>query len=75
MKHEHKLSQDQQNETAQAAQESRQQASHEFASAEELLRFDAAQTTVPPQVEQRLKQSAGSLPPPRRSWWQNLFGK
>jgi hypothetical protein len=72
MKHELKLSQEQQQE---AAHQSQQQAGQEFATAEELLRFDAAQTIVPQQVEQRLKRSSADLPPPRRSWWKNLFGK
>ena len=72
MKHEHKLSQEQQQE---AAHQSQQQAGQEFATADELLRFDAAQTIVPQQIEQRLKHSSRDIPPPRRSWWKNLFGK
>jgi len=41
-----------------------------------LLRFDAGRTEVPPDVAERLKQSILPLvPPPRRSWWRNLFGK
>jgi hypothetical protein len=74
MKQQSKLSQEQQHEMA-AANESRQEAAREFASAEELLRSDAAQTTVPPQIAQRLKQSVADLPPPRRSWWKNLLGQ
>ena len=72
MKHQSKLSQEQQHN---AAHELRPEAGQEFAGAEELLRFDAAHTMVPPEIEQRLKQSAAGLPPPpKRSWWQNLFG-
>ena len=76
MKHQSKLSQDQQHTEQQAgAQETRQQAGQEFAGADELLRFDAAQTVVPPQIAERLKQSASNLPPPpRRAWWRNLLG-
>ena len=74
MKQQSKLSQEQQHEMA-AASESRQQAAREFASAEEMLRWDAAQTAVPPPIAQRLKQSVGNLPPPRRSWWKNLLGQ
>ena len=72
MKHEHKFSQEHQHE---AAHETRQQAGHEFATAEDLLRFDAGQTIVPKGIEQRLKHSSADIPPPRRSWWKNLFGK
>jgi hypothetical protein len=73
MKQRTKLSHEQQHATAHEAHETRSQAGHEFAGAEELLRFDAAQTIVPPEVELRLKQSAAALPP-RRSWWKNMFG-
>ncbi|MGA2747948.1 MAG: hypothetical protein ABSG59_04150 [Verrucomicrobiota bacterium] len=45
----------------------------EFASVEELLRHDAAQTAVPPEIAQRLRQSLEESPPPRRSWWRKLF--
>ena len=72
MKQQSKLSPEQQLE---AAHQSQQQAGQQFATADELLRFDAAQTIVPPQIEQRLKRSSVDLPPPRRSWWKNLFGK
>ena len=46
----------------------------EFQNAEELLRHDAAQTTVPPQIARRLGQSLAQLPPPRRPWWRRLLG-
>jgi hypothetical protein len=77
MKQQSKLSQEQQHaEQLAAAHTTRQQAGQEFASAEELLRFDAKQIAVPPQIAERLKQSAGNLPPPpRRSWWKNLLGQ
>ncbi len=77
MKHRSKLSPEQQHlEQQSAAHQTQPQAGQEFATAEELLRFDAAQTAVPPQLAERLKQSAGQLPPPpRRSWWKNLLGQ
>jgi len=71
MKHEHKLSQEQQHI---AAHQTQQQAGQEFATAEDLLRFDAGQTIVPKEIEQRLKHSSRDIPPPRRSWWKNMFG-
>jgi nucleosome binding factor SPN SPT16 subunit len=77
MKHRSKLSpEQQQSEQQAAAHQTQHQAGQEFATAEELLRFDAAQTAVPPQIAERLKQSAAQLPPPpRRSWWKNLLGQ
>lgn len=71
MKHQTKLSQEQE----QAAQHQTQQpAAREFASAEELLRYDAAHTTVPPEIARRLQQSTADLPPPKAAWWKRWFG-
>jgi hypothetical protein len=72
MKQQTKLSQEQQHA---AAHETRQQAGQEFAGADELLRFDAAQTVVPPGIARRLEQSTGGAPAARRSWWKNLLGQ
>jgi hypothetical protein len=71
MKHQSKFSQEQQHvETHQA-----QPAGREFANAEELLRFDAAQTAVPPEVAERLNRTAGqAAPPPRSGWLKRFFG-
>ena len=57
-----------------AEQQTRQQSSREFASVEETLRYDAAQTRVPPAVAERLRQSINQTPAPARSWWQRFFG-
>lgn len=46
----------------------------EFASAEEMLRFDAAQTSVPPGIAQRLRESTTELPRPKPSWWKRFIG-
>ncbi len=46
----------------------------EFASAEEMLRTDAAQTPPPESIEIRLKTSIAKEPPRPRSWWRKLFG-
>jgi len=76
MKNRSKLSQHQQQGEQQSAAENAQQQSREFATAEELLRFEAQQTEVPPQIAERLKQSFSALaPPPRRAWWRNLLGR
>ena len=77
MKEQSKFSQQQQHgEQQSAAHESRQEMAREFGSAEDMLRFDAAHTMVPPEIAERLKRSAGSVPSvEKRSWWGKLFGK
>ena len=73
MKHEKKfIPQEQQQQVSET--QSRQTAGREFSSVEELLRFDAAQTAVPPEIARRLQKSAANMPPPARPWWKNLFG-
>ena len=75
MKQQTKLSQSQKQEL-QAEQQTQAQTTQEFASSDELLRADAAQTPVPPEIEQRLKKSAAQIRPPEaRSWWKNLLGR
>ena len=72
MKQQTKLTQKQEHEVEQHAQA---QAAKEISNSDELLRFDAAQTTVPPEIAVRLQKTAGQIPPPPpRSWWKNLFG-
>lgn len=70
MKHQSKFSQEQQH---QEAQQSQKPAGREFAGAEEMLRFDAAQTAVPPQVADRLQRSAAKIAPPKTGWFKRLF--
>ena len=72
MKHQIKLSQEQQQHADQ--HQTQQPPAREFANPEELLRYDAAQTTVPPDIAQRLQKSTGNLPEPKASWWKRLFG-
>jgi type II secretory pathway pseudopilin PulG len=76
MKHQTKLSEEQLQQSRQAGteQQTQQQAVREFASAEELLRYDAAHTPVPPEIAQRLQKSTGNLPGPKTAWWKRLFG-
>lgn len=54
-----------------AEQQAQAQVAKEFSNADELLRFDAAQTNVPPTIARRLQKT---LPPATRPWWKNLFG-
>ena len=76
MKQQTKLSEEQQQQSRQVGteQQMQQQSAREFANAEEMLRYDAAHTTVPPGIAQRLKKSTGDLPGPKTSWWKRLFG-
>jgi len=47
----------------------------EFASVEELLRYDAKQITVPAEIAERLKRTTGrAAPPPRAGWLKRFFG-
>lgn len=71
MKHRAKFSQEQQHAEAHQAQK---QAGQEFAGAEELLRFDAAQTPVPPEIAERLKRTTtAAAPPAKAGWFKRLF--
>lgn len=47
----------------------------EFASVGEMLRYDAAQTTPPPAIEVRLKDSLAGEPKRPRSWWGRLLSR
>jgi hypothetical protein len=71
MKQHSKLSQEQQHAET---QQTRQPSGREFASVDEMLRFDAAQTAVPHVIAERLKKSTDADPRPDRSWWQRIFG-
>ena len=72
MKQHSKLTSGQQQEHA-VEQQTQSQPAREFASAEEMLRHDAANTPVPPGIAQRLAKSAGGISGPKRSWWRRLF--
>ena len=72
MKQQTKLSQKQEQV---AEQQTHTEEAKEFAASDEVLRFDAAHTPVPPEIAERLKKSAADIPlPPKRSWWRNLLG-
>lgn len=58
-----------------AEQQTEPKTVREFSNSDELLRFDAAQTTVPKEILQRLQKSTSQIQPPAaRSWWSNIFG-
>ena len=72
MKHQTKLSAEQQHT---AEHQTQSQSAREFTSTEELLRYDAAHTTVPPGIARRLQKTIGQTGVTPRSWWRNLFGR
>ena len=74
MKQQTKLSEEQQQQQHAVEQQTQEQSAREFANAEEMLRYDAAHTTVPPGIAQRLQKSTGGATEPKTSWWKRLFG-
>jgi hypothetical protein len=73
MKHQSKLSQKQEHVAEQQLQANM---AKEFTSSDELLRHDAAQTVVPPEIAERLKRTtAAAGPPPQSSWFKRIFLK
>lgn len=58
-----------------AEQAEGRQTALEFATAEELLRHDRANTPVPETIESRLKSSIAAEPSPSRPWWKRWLGR
>jgi hypothetical protein len=75
MKHDPSKLRHQQQETQQAElhETQQQQALQEFASVDELLRFDAQQTVPPVELAERVNESIAAEPKRDRSWWKRLF--
>jgi hypothetical protein len=74
MKQHNKFNSEQEQELV-AQQQTTQNAVQEFSTVEELLRHDAAQTSAPMGIAERLQKSSADFPKPSRSWWQRLFGQ
>jgi len=55
-------------------QQSQPRTAKEFENSDEILRFDAAQTTVPPQIAERLKNTTADVTPPKTGWLKRFFG-
>jgi hypothetical protein len=72
MKHQSKLTGEQQQQAAE--HQANQQGVREFTTVEELLRFDAAHTIVPPAIAQRLQISSAELPKQKPAWWKRFLG-
>jgi hypothetical protein len=76
--HQSKLNQREreQEQTSEHQQATNETQAVEFASAEDALRHDAAQTPVPPRVAARLQASIQREPAlAGSSWWRKLFGR
>jgi hypothetical protein len=75
MKHQSKLTPQEQEQLAAAQQQTQSLSPLEFASVDEMLRHDALHTPVPPTIVHRLAESTSQLPPPPgRAWWRRFFG-
>ena len=72
MKQQNEFNSEQEQEHA-AQQQTTQNAAQDFSTVEELLRFDAAQTSPPTGLAQRLQKSSADFPKPNRPWWLKLF--
>jgi hypothetical protein len=69
-----KLQHEQEQESEQTTQgQQTQQAPLEFATAEEAIRHDAAQSDLPPAIAKRLRDSIAREPKPAASWWKRLL--
>jgi hypothetical protein len=51
-----------------------QNAAMEFASADDLLRYDREKNPVPPELAERLNQSLLNEPKAPRPWFRRIFG-
>ena len=71
----HLQHQQQQEQTTEQQMAAQGQHHAEFASPEELLRYDASHTSPPPAIADRLKASLAGhvLPELKQSWWRRLF--
>ncbi len=73
MKHESKLNPSEQQYTTELNQGGEQLVQREFASAEELIRHDAAQVSPPPTLLARLKVSLAEEAKLKGPWWRRWF--
>ncbi len=71
MKQNSKLRQNEEQETTQQQHSQQKAEAKEFSTVDELLRYDAAQNPVPPNVADKLSRSAEAQASPP-SWWKRL---
>ncbi len=55
--------------------QSQERSALEFATPEDLLRHDAKEVSVPPEIAERLARSLQSEPRPARSWWRRFLDR
>lgn len=60
-------------ETTAHKQTAQQQPGRQFASVDELIRYDAEQNPPPAELANRVAESVAGLPKPARSWWKRWF--
>ncbi len=72
MKYEKKFRQEEQHQVSESQLQS-QQTIHDFATPEDMLRFDAKQTATPNSVAERLSRSLKNQPRLAQPWWKRLF--
>lgn len=70
MKHESRFNEE---ENSRLEESQRQNKPLEFDSAEELIRYDARQTALPPRLLERLRNSIAQSGLGRAQWWRRLF--
>ena len=75
MKHKKKFSPQEQQISETQSQSRIEGSVREFSSVEELLRYDAKQTGVPPAIAERLGRSLQNESYPPRSWWRRWLGR
>jgi hypothetical protein len=56
------------------AEEQRHEGGREFASVEDLLRYDSELHPVPAEVGERLARAVMAEPKPERPWYKRIFG-
>ncbi len=70
-----KLRQEERSEQVQSLSEaSAAKQAQEFASVDDLLRFDSQNHPVPPEVGERLNSSLAAEPPRNKPWYKKIFG-
>ena len=57
-----------------ARHQAKGQASKEFTSVEEMIRYDAEHTSIPDGLEEKVKEAARQLPGDK-PWWKRLLGR
>lgn len=55
--------------------QSQERSALEFATPEDLLRHDAKEVSVPPEIAERLARSLQNEPRPARSWWRRFLDR